>query len=149
LEGADQPYRVLVETMQEGAATLDADGTVLYANSRFAELLGVPLERFMGVSLQSQLAPQVGERFGQLLDRARRETAKGEIEFRDALERNRLLHLALSPLPNYASDRENPAVCVVATDVTDLFEANEALRRNEETLQQLSARLLQSQDAER
>ena len=30
LEGADQSYRILFETMEEGAATLGANGTVLY-----------------------------------------------------------------------------------------------------------------------
>lgn len=35
LQGAEHPYRVLVETMNDGAATLDEDGTVLYANTSF------------------------------------------------------------------------------------------------------------------
>src|SRR5581483_3092184 len=42
---ADRPYRLLVEAMGQGAATLGADGTVLYANGRFAELLAMPLEK--------------------------------------------------------------------------------------------------------
>jgi PAS domain-containing protein len=32
LKGADEPYRILVERMQEGAVTLSEDGTVLFAN---------------------------------------------------------------------------------------------------------------------
>src|SRR6185369_9789090 len=36
LNGAEQPYRVLVETMNEGAVTLAADGVVLYCNNRLA-----------------------------------------------------------------------------------------------------------------
>ena len=39
LQGAEHPYRVLVETMNEGAATLDKDGTILYANASFAGIL--------------------------------------------------------------------------------------------------------------
>ncbi len=62
LEGADQPYRVLVETMSEGAATLSPDSTVLYCNSRLAHLLGVPLERILGKPLLSHVAP--GGRLG-------------------------------------------------------------------------------------
>ncbi len=38
LEGADQPYRIYVETMNEGAVTLSQDGTILYCNRQFAEL---------------------------------------------------------------------------------------------------------------
>ncbi len=42
LQGAEHPYRVLVETINEGAATLDAEGTVLYANTRFARVSECP-----------------------------------------------------------------------------------------------------------
>src|SRR5688500_8336582 len=39
LRTADQPYRLMVEQMREGALTLAADGTILYCNQRFAELM--------------------------------------------------------------------------------------------------------------
>lgn len=45
LSGAEQPYRIYVEQMQEGAVTVAADGLILYSNQRFAEMTGVPLER--------------------------------------------------------------------------------------------------------
>src|ERR1700685_409424 len=51
LQGAEHPYRVLVETINEGAATLDAEGVVLYSNARFAEILGIDLKRFIGSSV--------------------------------------------------------------------------------------------------
>jgi len=55
LKSAEQPYRVLVEQMQEGAVTLTRAGDVLYCNLRFAELVGVgpativggPINRFV------------------------------------------------------------------------------------------------------
>ncbi len=40
LAGADRPYRLLVEAMDEGAATISASGIVLFANARFGELTG-------------------------------------------------------------------------------------------------------------
>src|SRR5512141_3321081 len=48
LKGAEQPYRVLVETMNEGAANLAADGTILYCNNRLAAMLQTPLEKLLG-----------------------------------------------------------------------------------------------------
>src|SRR5215475_4844103 len=48
LQGAEHPYRVLVEAMNEGAATLDRSGVVLYCNSRFGEILGIRLEKLLG-----------------------------------------------------------------------------------------------------
>jgi len=51
LRSADQPYRLMVEQMREGALTLAADGTILYCNQRFAELIARPSERIAGQSL--------------------------------------------------------------------------------------------------
>ena len=42
LSGADRPYRIFVENMQEGAATLSSTGVVLFANDRLGLLLGCP-----------------------------------------------------------------------------------------------------------
>jgi PAS domain S-box-containing protein len=141
LQGADEPYRILIETMQEGAATLGEDGTILYANARFAEIVGIALDKLIGFSLHKQLPSTDGDGLRRLIDEGLCKTAKGDIAFHDSQGRNLHLRLALSPLPNYDQSGHH-AVCVVATDVT-------ALRENEEALQELSARLLQSQDEER
>ena len=57
LKGAEKPYRILVETMNEGAATLAVDGTILYCNNRLAAMLQVPLEKLLGTQLGSYVAP--------------------------------------------------------------------------------------------
>jgi two-component sensor histidine kinase/PAS domain-containing protein len=48
LEGADQPYRMVVERMSDGALTLDPDNTILYANQRLSELTGRPPAEIIG-----------------------------------------------------------------------------------------------------
>ena len=53
LRSADQPYRLMVEQMREGALTLAADGTILYCNNRFAELVALPAERVTGRSIDN------------------------------------------------------------------------------------------------
>jgi PAS domain S-box-containing protein len=50
LEGADQSYRFLIESINEGTVTMSADGTILYSNRQFAEMLGYPLEKIIGSS---------------------------------------------------------------------------------------------------
>ena len=52
LEGADRPYRLFVEGMQQGAATLYADGTVAYCNQQLTDLLRVPQSRVVGLALR-------------------------------------------------------------------------------------------------
>lgn len=55
LAGAEQPYRVYVEQMQEGAVTVSADGIILYCNQRYAEMLGDPLEKVIGTVIEDRL----------------------------------------------------------------------------------------------
>ncbi len=145
LQGAEHPYRVLVETINEGAATLDADGTVLYANTRFAEFLNVPLEKFIGAPLQSHVPPSAREKLWGLIQESLVENTKGEISLETEEGRPRLIQFSLSAVKNSIPQ----TICVVATELTELAEANEALRANGEALRQLSSRLLQLQDEER
>src|SRR5262249_29153907 len=60
LKGADHPYRIIVEEMNEGAVTLSPDGTVLYCNWRFADLLKLPLERVIGSDIQEWFVHEEG-----------------------------------------------------------------------------------------
>src|SRR5215212_7703433 len=53
LKGAEQPYRVFVEQMLEGAVTLSPDGTILYCNRRFADMVRSPLERVIGDTVRT------------------------------------------------------------------------------------------------
>ena len=51
LSGADHPYRIMVEAMNEGAVTLADDGTILFCNQRFADTVQRSLEKIMGSSI--------------------------------------------------------------------------------------------------
>ncbi|MGZ3538947.1 MAG: PAS domain-containing protein, partial [Thermodesulfobacteriota bacterium] len=51
LMGAEHPYRVMVETMNEGAITLASDGTILYCNQFFADIVKRSLEKTIGSSI--------------------------------------------------------------------------------------------------
>jgi diguanylate cyclase (GGDEF)-like protein/PAS domain S-box-containing protein len=56
LEGAEQPYRIMVEAMSEGAVTATRDGVILYCNPRFAEMVNAGLETTLGSSLPVHFA---------------------------------------------------------------------------------------------
>jgi two-component system phosphate regulon sensor histidine kinase PhoR len=53
LKTADQTYRVFIEKMNEGAVTLNKDGTILYSNSRFAAMMHIPLEKVIGLKFET------------------------------------------------------------------------------------------------
>jgi signal transduction histidine kinase len=56
LHSAEEPYRTLVEQMQEGAVVLSDRGDILYANARFAALVDEPLESLAGSRLDRFVA---------------------------------------------------------------------------------------------
>src|SRR5688572_19784353 len=77
LRSADQPYRLMVEQMREGALTLAADGTILYCNQRFAELMARPPERIAGQALGQFVEPNDLSKLQTMLkDRKRRRVGK-------------------------------------------------------------------------
>src|ERR1017187_1174330 len=47
-KGADEAYRLWIQSMAEGALTLTSDGLVLFANRQFAAMAGAPLDRVTG-----------------------------------------------------------------------------------------------------
>lgn len=145
LQGAEHPYRLLVETIEEGAATLSDDGTVLYSNKSFAAFFGVPLERFIGAPLQSFLSGNDAEFLKTLIMGAKLASTRGEIRLHGKNGKPRSIRLTLSPNRELGVE----AICAVATELTEIVDANQALRVTETSLRQLSARLLQLQDEER
>src|SRR3984893_5573943 len=145
LQGAEHPYRLMVETIDEGAATLADDGTVLYANRSFAEIFDVPLEKFIGSPLNDFVFGEDRELLARLIADANINIVRGEIRLDNHRQRPRTIRLTLSPV----REQGGHTICVVATELTELIETNEALRVSELSLRQLSARLLKLQDEER
>jgi PAS domain S-box-containing protein len=145
LQGAEHPYRVLVESINDGVATLDSTGIVLYANSRFGAIFRVPVENIIGTSLQRHVSSSDPQILQKLITRGLFNSSQGEITLHEAEGRSRLVRLAVNPVEG----SDPPTVSMVATELTELAEANEALRSNEESLRKLSARLLTLQDEER
>ena len=141
LQGSEHPYRVLVENFTEGAATLDSVGTVLYANDRFADIVGVPSERLIGTPLLEHISWHGREDLEHLLHKR----VRGEVLLRTDGKPERTFRFTLGPV----SDSQDKNVCVIATELTDFVQVTEALRSSEQSLGELSARLLALQDEER
>jgi two-component system, NarL family, sensor kinase len=145
LQGAEHPYRLLVESIEEGAATLSDDGTVLYSNRSFAAFFDAPLEKFIGAPLHNFVTGNDAEFLKTLIMGARLTSTRGEIRLVKKHGKPRTIRLTLSPNRELGLE----AICAVATELTEIVDANEALRVTETSLRQLSARLLQLQDEER
>ena len=53
LTGAEHVYRVIVETMNEAAVTVDTEGRVLFCNQRFCDLVKTPMQETLGRRITS------------------------------------------------------------------------------------------------
>ena len=136
LAGADHPYRVMVETMQEGAATVSQDGVIRYANHRLGRLLDAPLHRLIGASAFTFVAVEERARFERLLHDAARAGVHAEMTLRPAGGGAVAAYVAASPL--HLDD--TPAVCLVITDLTELHQARDSLVAANRTLERHNRR---------
>ncbi len=140
LAGAEQAYRLLIESMNEGALTLTTDNMILYANHCFAKLVRRPLEQVIGASLREFLAPKDRQPLRALLKRARKGGSKVQLMLHAANNSQIPVLISVRPLAKHGSK-----IVTVGMVVTDMTEA----RRTEELLRGFSQRLVQVQEAER
>ncbi|HZW03296.1 MAG TPA: ATP-binding protein [Anaerolineaceae bacterium] len=116
MQGADQPYRVMVEAMNEGAATLSSDGLILWGNLYLAEMLKSPLQSLLGTSLFTHLAPESRPAFETLLAHTPPAGDKIEVELLDPAGNRVPVLLSVSPLK---SPSHSANLCLVFTDLTE------------------------------
>ncbi len=116
LKGAEYAYRALVEAMNEGAATIAPDGTVLYCNQRLAELLEMPSERVIGHPVTALIAPAYqGELRDLLAQAAAGGNCRAEMQVLTAHKGFAPVYVSLS---GFAIDNA-PAVCMIVTDLRE------------------------------
>jgi PAS domain S-box-containing protein len=115
LKGGEPAYRILVEAMSEGAATLSRNGAVLYCNRSFAELIGRSPGKIIGIAVQSLVAQKERDRFETLLAEAQKAVAKGEFNLRCKDDSLVPVYLSL----NRFSGFDGQAMGMVITDLSE------------------------------
>jgi PAS domain S-box-containing protein len=144
LSGADHPYRIMIETMNEGAVTLADDGTILFCNRRFADIVRGSLEKIMGSSIYSYFSSTDLPLFKGLLEQSSAGNSKLELALKTGDKTSTPVLLSISTLGH----TDTPGtVCMVVTDLTQQ-KRNEAMRIEEEVLQKAHDKL-EAQVAER
>jgi PAS domain S-box-containing protein len=132
LRGAETTYRLLIEEMSEGALLLGPEGTVLYANARFAELAGVALEQVIGSPWERFFEPAEQPRLKELLQAARTASVREEFQLQVAGAAPRPVQLSLCPMQR----DEIKSFSVVVADLTERKAAEQALRAANEELEE-------------
>ncbi len=122
LSNADQPYRILLEEMSEGALTLTPDGLVLFANKRFARMVNSPLNKVIGGNFQTWVEPEHRKILESLLSMDSTAKHRGELI---------LVTKDGDRVPIYISigkvhvGKEADIICLVATDLTEVKQIEE------------------------
>jgi PAS domain S-box-containing protein len=140
LEGAEHAYRVLIESMNEGALTLTAGAVILYANQCFARMVKRPLGQVMGYSFRRLLPAADQTALRAFLKGADRAGSRLQV-FLHAGDGSRVpAQISIRPLPRKGS--RHASFGMVVTNMTEPL-------RSQEMLRVLSHRLAQAQESER
>jgi PAS domain S-box-containing protein len=83
LKTADHLYRVFIEKMTEGALTVNEDGIVLYSNSQFAAMVGLPLSQIMGIPFSEFVSPESISTYEILFESCWKQDCKGELTLKN------------------------------------------------------------------
>src|SRR5262245_18975653 len=118
LRTAEQPYRRLVEQMQDGAVTLTQGGDIAYCNRRFGELVNSPVERIVGSPIEDFIVPEDRPLIAGMLG-ARRGTWEAQLN-----ARGERVPVCLSVSAFVSNGVES--LCLVVTDVRELLQARYA-----------------------
>jgi len=135
---AGQRYRIILETLNEGVLATAPDGTILYSNRRFAEMLKMPLQNVIGASITDFISPTEKTAFEAILAQSRNGRGRGEVSF--ATGDGVLIPVQLSVNPVEIDGVR--AICIVAVDLTEQ-------KRVEKQLRSFPSQLLIAQEDER
>ena len=136
----------LLEDLDTGVANLSRDGVILYANRRFASILGVPAHAtVIGSRIRNYISAASWDSLNSALAAAVEAPIRGEMRINVSGE-TRVVRLSLGPIFGING---TTTIRAVASEVTELVKATQELRDSKASLYSLSARLLQSQDEER
>lgn len=136
IEGVDRPYRLFVERMEEGAATLGADGTITYCNRRLAEMLKTSPESLVGEPLHRFMAEEDRAIYDNLVWQGRTHVGRAEARLRRDDGALAPAFFTFSALPKDCG----AAIAVLVTDLTvqkhheELTAAHKALRESQSQL---------------
>ena len=140
LQGAEHAYRLLIESMNEGALTLTLDETILYANRCFARMIKCPLQRVIGSSFLRFLSVEDQGMLRAQVRRAARSGSKIRVQLITCDGSKMSVQISIRPLDK--NGNQGATVGMVVTDLTESV-------RNEELLRALNHRVVQVQEAER
>lgn len=132
LKTADQTYRVFIEKMNEGAVTLNKNEMILYANTRFASIVNMPLAKVIGLPFNTFIPEPYRASCRALIEAGWQRESKGEIYFYDKNDKPIPFLLSVTTLEL----DEGPALSVILTDLSLQKETEKQLKMQNKALEE-------------
>jgi PAS domain S-box-containing protein len=143
LASADRPYRLIVEAMNEGAATVSPRGVILNINPRLSEMTGQSARELAGRAALELFPDAHHAAFAALVDVGAGDSARGEVDLIGPDGATVPVLLAVSGF-----DLDGMLLrCLVLTDLTARRAAENQAARAHEALREQSAFLAQAQES--
>lgn len=132
LQTADYPYRVIIENMFEGAATLSADMEIIYCNRRLTQILDLSFAEITGNNIEALVHPDDIGLLRSMLKEGERKTEGFELRMacRDGVVKQVLV--SILPL-----DFEEVYRCLIFVDLTEIKKIQSELKSLNENLDAL------------
>ncbi|MBO0947942.1 sensor histidine kinase [Fibrella forsythiae] len=143
LKTADTTYRVIIETMNEGAVTLGVGGLIVYCNSMFATMVGMPLSQVTGVPFYNFVSADCLTICQHLFADGRIENRKAELSLLDNSGKRVPCLLSVTTLEL----DEGTSLSVIITDLTVQKETQQLLSQNNDRLEKSNTALEISNNA--
>lgn len=136
LKKTDNPYRIFVEKMTEGAIILDKAGIITYSNTHFRKMVGVPSSGITGLLFQSFVSLADESTYLSLIEDAWKEDTKGTLLL---VSSARMIPVQLS-ITTLDMD-EGISLSIILTDLTAQKQTELLLKVNNEKLQEINNEL--------
>ena len=130
LQASEERYKLLVETMDEGLATIDKNRVFTYMNQKFCEMVGASCHELLGKDSNVIIAPENREMHEEQLAR-RRAGEVGNYETVLLRQDGARLPVILAGSPLFDSKGAYQGALGVFTDIGRLKLVEEALRASE------------------
>lgn len=112
--GAECPYQIFVETMNEGAVTIDRTGIILYCNRRFASIIEGQMETIPGSFFEGLVCAHDHLLYAALSAAGADRRCSGDLHMVSTSGRMVPVHLSLSPF----TVEGIIGISIVVTDLT-------------------------------
>lgn len=135
-DGAERPYRVIVEAMNEGAVSATLDGVIVYCNPCLAAMVGVERRKIIGSSLLTYFSDADTAGIATAL----RDSHMQHRRVQATLVASDATRLPVTVAMRSLVDGEPHRLAIVITDLSEIVASQEAtLHRTEQNAAMLAA----------